>query len=272
MPLLFAYLWRLQALPRWSAPALAALFLAQAAATGLALRYDYLELSPVARAVMERFPRHYNPDPEILYERLAKNDNWGDPQRVFFHTGAGAPRMFFHSSNPALDDLACGPGGSLSATNAIVELAGGWRYLHGKPRCNRVGGLLIDARSMDQGGRARFDHGWGDVELGGGEWDGRWSVAPQSRMTLSVPDGFSPRQLALAGMYFEGKGETGISINGRDFGRHRLDRGAHFDVSSLPDAPRTLEIVLHHHGYRQPAPGAPDQRAPGLFLQKIQLR
>lgn len=271
MPLVFAFLWRLQGAQRWPWMLVGTVVVIQAGMLAWVLRYDYLQLNPVSRYALENFTRQYNPDPEILFERLVHDDVFGFPNRVHTYSAPGGEtKLFFNERNVAFDEQMCGKGRVLSADNDTVKLAGGWHYLHGQAKC--VQSLVVDAHNMDGAGVTQFGAGWSGIEMGGGDWNGRWSNAGESRITLQLPAGLPLRRLVFHGIYFDNKGETSIEVNGKSFGTHRLDKAPVVELSDLDGTPRQLDIVLRHHGHRVPPPGDPDTRALGVFLQKIVLR
>lgn len=136
MPLVLALLLRVRAHGRW--PPLLALWLllAQAAAMVHASSYSYVEFSPAARFVLAHMPGHYHPEPEIFAERMAGNDDYIQPDKVYVYRPAGLPpKALFNVQNPNAGAQLCGPGRALAPDNRIVASAQGWRYLDGAPRC-----------------------------------------------------------------------------------------------------------------------------------------
>lgn len=59
MPFLFALFWRLRTLPRWPVALLFGVVLVQAVCTAEAKRYNYVELSPLCKWIMQQ---HYCDD------------------------------------------------------------------------------------------------------------------------------------------------------------------------------------------------------------------
>jgi hypothetical protein len=136
MPLVFALLLRVRTHGRW--PPLLALWLvlAQAAAMVHAGSYSYVEFSPLARFVLARAPGHYHPEPEIFAERMAGNDDYIQPDKVYVYRPAGLPpKALFNVANRNAGQQLCGPGRTLAPGNRIVASSQGWRYLDGDPVC-----------------------------------------------------------------------------------------------------------------------------------------
>jgi hypothetical protein len=140
MPLVLALLLRVRAHGRW--PPLLALWLvlAQAAAMVHAGSYSYVEFSPAARFVLAHAPNHYHPEPEIFAERMAGNDDYIQPDKVYVYRPAGLPpKALFNVANPRAGERLCGPGRALAPGNRIVASSKGWRYLDGEPVCTAAG-------------------------------------------------------------------------------------------------------------------------------------
>jgi hypothetical protein len=139
MPLVLALLLRVRAHGRW--PPLLALWLvlAQAAAMVHAGSYSYVEFSPLARFVLAHAPDHYHPEPEIFAERMAGNDDYIQPDKVYVYRPPGLPpKALFNAGNRNAGAQLCGPGLTLAPGNRIVASSQDWRYLDGEPRCTPV--------------------------------------------------------------------------------------------------------------------------------------
>ena len=136
MPLLFALLAMLRELPRWRSAPLAIVLVLQAGAMWHATRYDYIEFSPLAALVLKHAPAWYHPEPEIFVERMAHNDNWVEPEKIYTYRVDGVRlKTLVHASNAGADAALCGPGARLAGGNAVTDSARGWRYLDGPLRC-----------------------------------------------------------------------------------------------------------------------------------------
>lgn len=136
MPLVLALLLRVRAHGRWPPLLVLWLVLAQAAAMVHAGSYSYVEFSPLARFVLAHAPNRYHPEPEIFAERMAGNDDYIQPDKVYVYRPAGLPpKALFNADNPRAGEQLCGPGRTLAPDNRIVASAQGWRYLDGAPRC-----------------------------------------------------------------------------------------------------------------------------------------
>jgi hypothetical protein len=136
MPLVFALLLRVRTHGRW--PPLLALWLVltQAGAMVNASSYSYVEFSPLARFVLVHAPDHYHPEPEIFAERMAHNDDYIQPDKVYVYRPAGRPaKALFNDANGNAGTQLCGAGRTLAPGNRIVASSQGWRYLDGDPLC-----------------------------------------------------------------------------------------------------------------------------------------
>jgi hypothetical protein len=136
MPLLFALLLRLRDSTRWPAPLLLGVGLAQAACMAHAGSYGYIEFSPLARALLARAPALYHPEPEIFAERMAHNDDYIAPEKVYVYKVDGQViKTLVNRDNPQADAALCGDGARLAPDNNYTDSYRGWRYIDGPVRC-----------------------------------------------------------------------------------------------------------------------------------------
>ena len=135
MPLLFALLMMLRAAPKWPHALVAAVVLVQAGAWWHARHYDYVDLSPLARTVLEIAPAWYNPDPEIFSDRTQGVENTPEPGKVYvFKNAAGvAVKTMYHRDHQDIGAALCAAG---RAQNAVTEVDGGFRYISGAVACS----------------------------------------------------------------------------------------------------------------------------------------
>lgn len=136
MPLLLVCLLRLRAYGRW--PPLLVLWLAlvQGGAMLHASSYSYVEFSPLARFVLAHAPNRYHPEPEIFAERMAHNDDYIQPYKVYVYRPTGLPdKALFNDANGLAGEQLCGPGRHLAPGNRVVASAYGWRYVDGPILC-----------------------------------------------------------------------------------------------------------------------------------------
>ena len=136
MPLLFAFIWQLHALPRWPVALVAAVLLVQAGALHMGKRYNSVEFNPIALAVMTHAPSWYNPDPEIFWERLEHAESWQDKGRIWAFAADGVvTKRLLHESNVDAGAKLCGAGKTLAADSDVRDAGWGWRYLNGPLKC-----------------------------------------------------------------------------------------------------------------------------------------
>ena len=136
MPLLYLALTCLHRVPRWPIALLAAMFLVQAGAMKHARSYHYVQFSPVARFMLDTFPKAYAPEPEIFLERTVQVDGAGQPDSVVSYPGPARPvKTVFNTGSPAAHAKLCGPGGQVVLPAGGKDSPGGWRYIDGVPAC-----------------------------------------------------------------------------------------------------------------------------------------
>lgn len=139
MPFVFALLLRLRARARWPLVPLALLAAAQYGCMWHASSYDYVEFSPLAKAVIERAPDLYHPEPEIFAERAGHNDDYIWPDKVYvLKAGERQVKTLLNAANPTAGRQLCGAGGMLAPDNRYVDSMRGWRYIDGPVRCLRA--------------------------------------------------------------------------------------------------------------------------------------
>ncbi len=136
MPVLYLALAYLQHARRRPAAVLAALLLVQAGAVKYARSYQHVEFSPLAHFMLERFPRWYEPEPEIFLERTVHVDGAAGAHALAIYPSAAAPRkILFKADAPEAHAALCGAGGRVDPDRAGSAYPYGWRYLDGPPVC-----------------------------------------------------------------------------------------------------------------------------------------
>jgi hypothetical protein len=269
MPLLLVLLLRLRGAARWPAGMVLGLVLAQGAATLHAASYSYVEFSPLAKFVLAHAPRHYHPEPEIFAERMAHNDDYIRPEKIY--VSAEWHKALVNPAGAHVDELLCGAGKILAPGTRLVESTRGWHYIDGAIACEAdpYRAQRYATAELEHGAGIALAAGWSVVEHNGGAWDGVWSVGPRSTLVIApVPD-LRPSTLSLQGTYFEGNRRTRVRINGADLGWLSLDRVPRF---ALPRASigKELVIELEHEAPHRPGPG--DARELAFFLRSAELR
>jgi hypothetical protein len=273
MPFLFALLLRLREHAPRQGALIGAVAVLQLACMAHASKYSYVEFSPLARTVLQRAPQLYHPEPEIFAERMAHNDDYIQPDKVYAYKVGGLPvKTLVNTANPGAEALLCGAGNALAPDNSITPSTRGWVYIDGPVRCLN-GGPPQQHFAADQfASRAGVSlaSGWSGVEHNGGAWDGVWSEGDRSRLVLTPAPALHPTQLSLAGSYLAGNKRTRISVNGIDLGWHQLDQEGPIALPAAARAAATLEIELQHEAPH--SPGASDPRALAFFLHEVSLR
>ncbi|GAB3460238.1 hypothetical protein GCM10027321_19460 [Massilia terrae] len=265
MPLLFAFAWRARLAPRWPVALLAAVMLAQLAATLHIRRYNYLEFSPLAKAAMTIAPGWINPEPEIFFERVMHKDGVNDRDRIYAWPSAARPSKLLYQadSRTALASL-CGPDAAPAAGYHEVDAGFGWRYINGDIACapNSTApgkpGLVLDA-------------GWSKLEHGGGNWNGAWSDGPRARLSVRIEPRYRPTHIVLNGQYAAGS-RTRVTIDGADLGWLPLDKHPELAVPPRSGGADTLAVELQFDTTTAPAAGDADQRHLGFFLHEVTMR
>lgn len=272
MPIVFAFLWRLRQSERWPLSLLAVVFAIQAAATYSARTYSYVEMSPLAKLVLQHAPHWYHPEPEIFVERLGHHDDYYSADKVYVHSVNGqSVTTLYNVTHPGIEERLCGKGGTLIGANDYTDSYRGWRYLVGPPQCQRPAGpLVLELEQFRAGQPIRFESGWSAPEAGGGQWNGAWSVGQRSRLVVTLSPGFKASHISLQGNYFSGNTRTRVSVNGIDLGWQELASGKAITLAPAAAASASMVIDLEHD--KPASPGGTDTRQLAFFLRKVTLQ
>lgn len=273
MPLLFALLLRLREQERWPLVPVLLFVAVQAGSMVYAKSYPYIEFSPLAQRLLDRAPDLYHPEPEIFAERMARNDDGIQKDKIYVYKVAGRPvKTLINIANPAAEGLLCGEGGALAPETRIVASAHGWRYIDGQPQCLE-GGLPQQRFKADQfeaGVGISLAAGWNGVERSGEPWNGVWSNGAHSRILVTPAGGLHPATVSFTGHYYDGNKRTRVGVNGIDLGWHQLDREGPIALPPQVATTRLLEFDLENEA---PAlPGGADTRRIAFFLRELDLR
>jgi hypothetical protein len=272
MPFLFALLLRLREHARWPGAVVALVAATQCAFMYHDSLYAYTEFSPIARALLQRAPDLYHPEPEIFAERMAGNDDYIQPDKVYVYKVDGRPvKTLVNVANPNADELLCGTGGAIAPDNRGTGSTRGWRYIDGPIRCLEGGPprLRFGADQFEAGVGVSLASGWSKVEHNGGAWDGAWSDGNRSRLVITPARDLHPALLSLAGQYLDGNKRTRVMVNGVDLGWHQLDQEGPLPLPGSARAATSIEIDLAHEAPHAPGPG--DRRALAFFLREVTL-
>lgn len=253
-----------------------ALLLAQAGASWMERHYSYVQFSRVAKFFLARFPAAYNPPFEIFAERLRNQEDRPPRDSVLAYTVNGkVTKIAFNLENKAAGLALCGRNKALSPETRLAAVDDGWAYLNTPPVCipSLTEEAVFGAREFAASPSVRFTQGWGSVELGGGNWDGIWSVAPAAQIDITPPSNLPYHTLRFQGQYVAPGMETDVFVNGVFLGRHALDRGIPIGVDGAlrGNEGRTL-VELRTVPGKAPVPASADKRQLGFFVTKITLQ
>ncbi|WP_342116614.1 hypothetical protein [Pseudoduganella sp. OTU4001] len=272
MPLLFVFLWAVRTAPRWRLLAGGVLLL-QAGAMANAHSYQYVEFSPLARFMLERFPAWYHPEPEIFVERAYHHDEYYYANQVYMYPTQGKPfKHLYNRANPQAEAKLCGPNMRLSAANRFTESYRNWRYVDGPLQCEQAdpNELHLGAQQLRLAQAAQLESGWGNVEFGGGVWDGAWSVGRTSRLRVMLPATLKQGTLTINGHYFQGNARTRVVVGGKDLGWLPLEQLQALELPAEARKAGSVLVELEHEAPQRPGPQ--DQRELAFFLNELVLR
>lgn len=136
MPVLYLALAYLQHARRLPLVLLVAMLLVQAGSVAFARSYRNVEFSPLARLMLDHFPRLYEPEPEIFLERSVHVDGAARAHVVAAYPSlAAARKILFNAGSAQAHAVLCGAGGRVALDRAGAPWPGGWRYVDGPPVC-----------------------------------------------------------------------------------------------------------------------------------------
>lgn len=228
-------------------------------------QYSTEEHSPLAKLVFANAPRIYNPEPEIFIERTVHKDGTVlDRAKVFSYSVHNEVKKIIYHESHGGSEL-CGEQAILDPRSPVSQAGGGWYYFNGEIRCKET--RLIDYKTFNNEGLIRFS-GWSGIEVGGNEWNGRWSVGKVSTITINLSPARKVEGVQILGHYFKNNRRTKVIINGKDFGPQDLLRAPTLAIDGNFSS---LEIVLQHEAPHDSIkdPNFPDKRELALFLESI---
>jgi hypothetical protein len=252
-----------------------ALLVAQAGATWMERQYSYVQFSRAAKFFIARFPSAYNPAFEIFSERLRNKEGALSKDSIlYYRVNEQVRKIAFNLDNQKAGLALCGKNKALSLDAGIAPVEDGWVYLNTAPLCvpALTDDAIFTAKDFSDASSIKFTQGWGSVELGGGNWDGIWSVAPSARIEITPPSNLPYQTLTIRGQYVADGMETDVTVNGVYLGRRALDRGLPIPVKSAlkNNEGRTL-VELRTVPGKIAAPPTADKRQLGFFVTKIVL-
>ena len=228
-------------------------------------QYHYVQHSSLAKFVLANAPRIYNPEPEIFIERTVHKDGIVlDRANVYSYSlNNDVKKIIFHDSQGGWK--LCGEQAILDPSIPVSHAGDGWYYLDGAIQCKEM--QLIDYKTFNNEGLIRFS-GWSGIEVGGNEWNGRWSVGKVSTITINLSPARKVEGVQILGHYFKNNRRTKVIINGKDFGPQDLLRAPTLAIDGNFSS---LEIVLQHEAPHDSIkdPNFPDKRELALFLESI---
>jgi hypothetical protein len=275
MPLLFVCL--LQARDHVVPRALIlAVFVVQAGTSLMERTYGHVEFNRIARFALANIPSAYNPVFEVFAERLRKHEGFVPKDQVLYYkVGQRTTKIAFNLEqlNKASREI-CGKNRELSLDKGVALVDDGWAYLNTTPACipKLTETLVFGARDFDKAASIGFARGWGNTEFGGGNWDGRWTVAPAAQFSMRLPADTPYSTLTLCGQYVGTGMETDVSVNGHYLGRHALNRCLPIAVPADFQNKGNSVVELRHIPENIPTAANGDSRQLGFFLSRITLQ
>lgn len=276
MPLLGLLFFYLTILPerigRWLQIGLIALQLVPVMTFGLlGQHYNYLSLTPPASWVLAHHPDWYNPEPEILMERVIGSEGALRSHPILVYPQVGTPTKVLRQwNNWDSQGGLCSEGAYLSGRR-VHERHNGWEYHHPPFEC-------IPFDQLNREGFWNFARAYsGHDSLLGKGWTiqqkhGVWTEGFLSELNIPVPEGMRPGRIHFSGRYSGKQRFSRVSINGRDAGRHALING----IVEIPESLRSsreLAITLEHPQAVSPfmLGKSKDRRLLGFFLTALRL-
>jgi hypothetical protein len=228
--------------------------------------------SAAAAWVLDHFPGHYHPDPEIFIER-GLGAELPAPlalDRTHLHLVKGHPAKLLVSEQAVGAPVFCPPGQLLAGSKRVV-VARSWEYQHAPFQC--LGSEQIAARRTELSfgtsgnGNAMLGAGWSGIE-----GSGAWTDGAAARIQVRPAGKAAVHSLRFAGYYAGATRRTEVEVDGRTIGAFNLANQL-VRLPRPPDPDRAWTIVLRHPDVQSPASRgeSPDKRRLGFFLERLTL-
>lgn len=232
---------------------------------------SHIKFTTGAQWTLQHYPRLYNPDPEIFYERSNGREDFRDLGKAISFPSEGSPtKILRHWSNLSDVPGLCGPRTVLisdSAENSDF----GWKYLNAPFRCESMDRVApLELWRIEE-----REHAGSDI-LGAGfaqaQGAGAWSQSIVSELVIPV-NNRPVRSVRIHGRYYPPQHFSAVQVNGTAVGDIDLSDG----VIEVPKAHRndtSLVIKLSHPNARSPKSygESGDTRLLGFYVQIVGLQ
>jgi hypothetical protein len=213
---------------------------------------------------------HYNPDPEIFYERTHGDEVEAplDPRLAQLFSAQGVPlKALANQAHPAPSFGLCGAGYRLRGSQR-VQLAHGWYYEHAPFGCEK---LPVYAPSLAFRFRDRdadtgiLSAGWSTRET-----KGVWTNARRSVLEIRVPPTERRLRLRFSGQYYYGQNRTLVSLNGTPLQQLDLSEGV-IETPKGAAATGAIRLELAHPTAASPLQRgeSADERLIAFYLREL---
>jgi hypothetical protein len=213
---------------------------------------------------------HYNPDPEIFYERTHGDEVEAplDPRLAQLFSAQGVPlKALANQAHPAPSFGLCGAGYRLRGSQR-VQLAHGWYYEHAPFGCEK---LPVYAPSLAFRFRDRdadtgiLSAGWSTRET-----SGVWTNARRSVLEIRVPPTGRRLRLRFSGQYYYGQNRTLVSLNGTPLQQLDLSEGV-IETPKGAAATGAIRLELAHPTAASPLQRgeSADERLIAFYLREL---
>lgn len=236
----------------------------------LGQRSSTVRFSIAANWVLNNFPAHYNPDPEIFFER-GSGQEVNAPlshELTYLYPPRGKPlKLLRHRSNTSASNGLCS-GGQLLEGSSVHQMKGGWDYLHAPftcrplPRLIALGEWRFDA--MHAQSKALLLTGWSGLEA-----SAVWTQGKESILLLPVSSNGRKIRLAFRGGYYRSQNKSELIVNGKYIGFIDLREDSVLVPADIGGV--GLTVTLRHSEAASPVSygESADTRQLGFYLSEI---
>jgi len=237
----------------------------------LGQRYNYLHHNRLASWVLKHHPTWYNPEAEIMMERVLGIDGAFLSHRIVAYPQSGLPAKILRHWSDWDSHAGFCPDGFYLSGHQVRPAGGGWEYLHPPFTCTAIPQLMQSGfwhfAKKYPGHQHLLGKGWSNQEK-----EGVWTNGYLAELHVPVPNGLHPKSIRFSGRYSGSQRYSQVTINGKNLGRHSLVNHNVAIPESLRSA-RELIITLKHPNAISPLSlgESNDRRLLGFFLTTLKL-
>ncbi|GAB3468211.1 hypothetical protein GCM10027321_36410 [Massilia terrae] len=230
----------------------------------------YLENTRFANFLLNKYPKIYNPEPEIFLEREFHKERVFTPTDIAVHYDGPVPtKIIRHELNDGWSESGLCSDTQEVVASKVSDSVRGWVYYSGPFSCEL--GRTI-RREWRLGRRAEntklLGEGWSGMED-----SGVWTDGDRSTIVLEAGERANVQFIILSGHYLVPDERTRVFVNGTDLGVLSLDQQRIVIPKGVAVQGGKLNINLQNLNPTSPAQFgvSDDTRKLSFFLEKVEM-